>query len=57
VLAGEFWPGPLTLILQISESAKDFIIGGLDIVGIRIPDKSLEIGLLEAFHKLGGAGI
>ncbi len=57
MLAGEFWPGPLTLILQISESAKDFIIGGLDIVGIRIPDKSLEIGLLEAFHKLGGAGI
>ena len=56
-LAREFWPGPMTLILQRSELAKDFITGNQDTVGIRIPDNSLALGLLEAFHKLGGAGI
>jgi len=56
-LAREFWPGPMTLILHRSELAKDFITGGQDTVGIRIPDNSLALGFLEAFHKLGGAGI
>jgi L-threonylcarbamoyladenylate synthase len=56
-LAREFWPGPMTLVLQRSELAKDFITGGQDTVGIRIPNNSLALGLLEAFHNLGGAGI
>jgi L-threonylcarbamoyladenylate synthase len=56
-LARNFWPGPMTLILQRSELAKDFITGDQKTVGIRIPDNSLALGLLEAFHKLGGAGI
>ena len=56
-LAREFWPGPMTLILKRSELAKDFITGGQSTVGIRIPDNSLAVALLEAFHKLGGAGI
>jgi L-threonylcarbamoyladenylate synthase len=56
-LAGEFWPGPMTLILQRSELAKDFITGGQNTVGIRIPNNSIALGFLDAFHKLGGAGI
>jgi len=56
-IAQEFWPGPMTLILKRSELAKDFITGGQNTVGIRIPDNSLALGLLEAFHLLGGAGI
>ena len=56
-LARSFWPGPMTLILKRSELAKDFITGNQETVGIRIPDNSLALGLLEAFHKLGGAGI
>jgi L-threonylcarbamoyladenylate synthase len=56
-LAREFWPGPMTLILKRSQLAKDFITGGQDTVGIRIPNNSLALGLLEAFHNLGGAGI
>jgi L-threonylcarbamoyladenylate synthase len=56
-LARKFWPGPMTLILRSSELAKDFITGGQDTVGIRIPDNSLALGLLEAFHNLGGTGI
>jgi L-threonylcarbamoyladenylate synthase len=47
----------MTLILKRSELAEDFITGGQDTVGIRIPDNSLALGLLEEFHKLGGAGI
>jgi len=56
-LAREFWPGPMTLILKRSDLAQDFITGGQNTVGIRIPDNSVALGLLEAFHKLGGAGI
>ena len=47
----------MTLILKRSELAKDFITGNQNTVGIRIPDNSLALGLLEAFHKIGGAGI
>jgi L-threonylcarbamoyladenylate synthase len=56
-LTREFWPGPMTLILERSEIAKDFITGGQGTVGIRIPQNSVALGLLEAFHKLGGAGV
>jgi L-threonylcarbamoyladenylate synthase len=56
-LARTFWPGPMTLILQRSDLAKDFITGNQNTVGIRIPDNSLALGLLEAFHQKGGAGI
>ena len=56
-LARNFWPGPMTLILRRSELARDFITGGQDTVGVRVPDNSLALGLLEAFHKLDGAGI
>ena len=56
-LARNFWPGPMTLILKRSELARDFITGWQDTVGIRIPDNSLALELLEAFHKLDGAGI
>src|SRR5947199_3340678 len=37
VLAEKFWPGPLTLILKRSAKAKDFITGGQDTVGLRVP--------------------
>ena len=56
-LARKFWPGPMTLILKRSELAKDFITGNQDTVGIRIPDNRLALGLLQAFHYLGGMGI
>ncbi len=56
-LARDLWPGPMTLILQRSELALDFITGGQSTVGIRIPNNSIALGLLEAFHKLGGMGI
>ncbi len=56
-LARSFWPGPMTLILNRSELAKDFITGNQDTIGIRIPDNSIALGLLDAFHQKGGTGI
>ena len=56
-LARAFWPGPMTLVLKRSELAKNFITGNQNTVGIRIPNNSLALGLLEAFHKIGGAGV
>lgn len=56
-LAGEFWPGPMTLILKRSGLAKDFITGFQDCVGIRVPDQPTALQLLSEFEKLGGQGI
>jgi L-threonylcarbamoyladenylate synthase len=49
VLAEEFWPGPLTLILKRSEKAKDFVTGGQPSVGIRVPSHPVAQDLLKAF--------
>jgi len=56
-LARDFWPGPMTLVLTRSELAADFITGGQDTVGVRVPNHPVAIGLLEAFAKAGGKGV
>ncbi len=56
-LARSFWPGPMTLIFKRSELAGDFITGGQDTVGIRVPNHPVALGLLEAFAKVGGKGV
>ena len=56
-LARSFWPGPMTLILPRTDLAKDFITGGQDKVGIRIPDQALALALLTQFEEQGGSGV
>ena len=56
-LARSFWPGPVTLILKRSELAGDFITGGQDSVGVRVPDHVAALALLEAFERAGGMGV
>ena len=56
-LARSFWPGPMTLILKRSELARDFITGGQDSVGVRVPDHVVALALLEAFERSGGKGV
>ena len=56
-LARSFWPGPMTLILKRSELAGDFITGGQDSVGVRVPDHVVALALLEAFERAGGLGV
>jgi L-threonylcarbamoyladenylate synthase len=56
-LGRDFWPGPMTLIFKRSNLAQDFVTGGQDTVGIRVPNHVVTLGLLEAFHNLGGCGV
>ena len=56
-LARTFWPGPMTLILPRTELAKDFITGGQDNVGIRVPSHPLALSLLKEFETGGGLGV
>ena len=49
VLAKRFWPGPLTLILKRSSLAKDFVTGGQDNVGLRVPSHPVAHQLLVSF--------
>jgi len=56
-LARNFWPGPMTLICQRSEVAKDFITGGQETVGIRVPDHVVALALLQAAKEIGVLGI
>lgn len=47
-LANEFWPGPLTLLLKKRFMIPDLVTAGLETVGVRCPDHSLSISLLES---------
>jgi L-threonylcarbamoyladenylate synthase len=52
-LARGFWPGPMTLIFKRSENAKNFVTGGQNTVGLRVPDHTLALGLLQECKKIG----
>jgi L-threonylcarbamoyladenylate synthase len=56
-LARDFWPGPMTLVVKRSVLAADFVTGGQDTVGVRVPNHPVALGLLEAFAKAGGKGV
>ena len=56
-LARAFWPGPMTLVLKRSALAEDFITGGQETVGLRVPNHPIALALLHEFQKLGGKGI
>jgi L-threonylcarbamoyladenylate synthase len=56
-LARIFWPGSMTLILPRTDLAKDFITGGQDNVGIRVPSHTVALALLKEFEDQGGLGV
>jgi L-threonylcarbamoyladenylate synthase len=56
-LARDFWPGPMTLVVKRSALAGDFVTGGQDTVGVRVPNHPVALGLLEAFERAGGKGV
>ena len=53
VLADAFWPGPLTLLVRRNDSVGDWVTGGRDTVGLRVPGDEVALELLRAF----GGGI
>ena len=56
-LARDYWPGPMTLVVRRSDLAADFVTGGQDTVGVRVPNHPVALGLLEAFMRGGGKGV
>jgi L-threonylcarbamoyladenylate synthase len=56
-LARDFWPGPMTLVVKRSGLAGDFVTGGQDTVGVRVPDHPVALGLLLSFWQIGGKGV
>lgn len=47
-LAGQFWPGPLTLVLRRHPQIAPNVSAGLDTVAVRIPDHPVALALLRA---------
>lgn len=50
-LAERFWPGPLTLILRRSQRVLNVVTGGLDTVGIRVPNHPVALTLLRRLGR------
>ncbi len=46
LLADEFWPGPLTLLLKRKSMIPDLVTSGLDTVAVRFPNQPLTLELL-----------
>jgi L-threonylcarbamoyladenylate synthase len=53
LLAGLFWPGPLTLVLPKAGGCPvaELATAGLDTIGVRVPDHPVAHDLLAAFGK------
>src|SRR3954452_1663293 len=51
LLAGIFWPGPLTLVLPKADGCvvAELATAGLDSIGVRVPDHAIAHDLLAAF--------
>jgi L-threonylcarbamoyladenylate synthase len=56
-LARVFWPGPMTLILKRTEIARDFITGGQETVGLRVPSDPIALALIQEFEKISDSAI
>jgi len=56
-LAMNFWPGPMTLVLPRTGLAKDFITGGQDNIGIRVPSHKVALTFIKEFEEQGGFGV
>jgi L-threonylcarbamoyladenylate synthase len=43
------WPGPLTVVVRRAPHVPDAVTGGLDTVGLRVPDQPVALALLREF--------
>jgi len=50
-LCTKYWPGALTVILEKTDTVSSVITGGINKVGIRIPDHDLVLELLREFGE------
>jgi L-threonylcarbamoyladenylate synthase len=56
-LANDFWPGPMTLVLNKSHVANDLVTGGQNTIGLRVPSHPMAQELLREFERVGGLGV
>ncbi|MDH3302697.1 MAG: L-threonylcarbamoyladenylate synthase, partial [Acidimicrobiia bacterium] len=56
-LVDAFWPGPLTLIVGRGSEIVPETTGGRDTVGLRMPDHSVALELLDAFAAIGSGAV
>ena len=56
-LAEAFWPGPMTLIVRRSNIVGDFITGGQETVGLRVPSHPLALALIQEFKEMADSAI
>ena len=50
-LAEQFWPGPVTLVLDAIDELDRGLLGGQDSVAVRVPDHAVARGLAEALDS------
>ena len=50
-LIAQYWPGPLTLVLRRAHGVGDYLTGGQDTIGLRMPGHPIALDLL---HEFGG---
>ena len=53
-LAEAFWPGPLTIVLERSERAGDFVTGGQATVAVRVPAHAGMRAVIDELARLTG---
>lgn len=53
LLADALWPGPLTLVVRRAPTVPLVVTGGLETVGLRVPDQPLALRMMEHL----GAGV
>lgn len=47
ILMDTFWPGPLTIVLEKSDSVPEITSGNLPSIGVRMPDHRIPLKLIE----------
>jgi L-threonylcarbamoyladenylate synthase len=51
LLAENFLPGPLTIILEKNKSVPDFVTAGMGTIGIRFPDNKIALRIINNYGK------
>ena len=48
-LADRFWPGALTIVVPANDAVPEIVTGGMNTVGLRVPDNETALALLGMF--------
>ncbi len=48
ILAEQFWPGPITIVVKRNQKIPDLVTSGLESVGLRVPNHALALELLHS---------